>query len=227
MSESEGPMVPTRGEVTAEIVSIGLSSVPYAGGVLSGVANSFIQKRQNRRLNEFLKDLADDLAEVKENINQKFVTSDEFEDLTEDIFSKAAESRQKEKLDAFRAIFVNTITSERANYDEAAEIVTLINSWQPRHIVQLKILSDPVAADSQRGNVVGSGGGISTSLNQIFTKLLPDWDEDQIERTWSDLYDAKIHRTSGTKTMMTDKGIHQLEGRLTEFGQKVARYLSN
>jgi hypothetical protein len=34
-----------------------------------------------------------------------------------------------------------------------------------------------------------------------------------------------MHRTPGTKTMMTDKGINQLENRLTDFGKKVARYL--
>jgi hypothetical protein len=41
------------------------------------------------------------------------------------------------------------------------------------------------------------------------------------------LYDKKIHRTPGTMSMMTDKGIRQLEGRLTDFGLKVAKYLQN
>lgn len=58
-------------------------------------------------------------------------------------------------------------------------------------------------------------------------RLLPDWDADQVERTWKDLYDKTIHKTPGTKGMMSDKGIRQLEGRLTEFGLKVSNYLIN
>jgi hypothetical protein len=59
------------------------------------------------------------------------------------------------------------------------------------------------------------------------SKLLPSWDEDQIDRTWKELNDARIHNTPSTKTMITDQGIRQMQNRLTHFGQKVANYLQN
>ena len=94
-----------------------------------------------------------------------------------------------------------------------------------KRIPPLKILSNPSEANEKMGRIVGNGGGFSTSIIQISKQLLPTWDEDEIERTWQELYDARIHRTDGVRTMITDKGIHQLENRLTDYGVKVVRYL--
>lgn len=215
----------TAGEKAGEVVAIALNAIPVAGGVMSDIAGAVISKRQNRRLNQFLITLANNLKELESRINIDFLHTENFQDLAEDIFSKAAETRQQEKLDALRAIFVNTVLSNSPKYNEAAEIADLVNGWQPRHIILIHILADPLDADTQMGNAVGPGGGLATSISSILNKLLPEWDDDQIDRTWNELYDAKMHRTPGTKTMMTDQGINQLRNRLTEFGEKVARYL--
>ena len=227
MNESENPLESTPTETTIEIVSIALQAVPVAGGILSSTATFFLDRRKNERLNKFLVRLAEDLNQVQEKVNLDFIKGDEFRDLTEDIISKASETRQQEKLDTLRAIFLNTVLSEKPKYDDVEELTTLINNWQSRHIILIKILYDPLTADKQRGNVVGKGGGLSTNIEGILLKLLPEWDSDQVERTWKDLYDKSIHKTPGTKGMMSDTGIRQLEGRLTEFGQKVAKYLIN
>ena len=227
MGDMKRPIQATTGENAIKAVATALNAIPWAGGVLSDVANWLITERQNNRLNDFILDLAEKLQILNARINRDFVGTEEFKDLTEDIFSKASEARQREKLEALRNIFLNTVLSNKPDYNEAIEIVELITRWQPRHIVLMKILSDPVLADEQLGRVVGDGGHFSTSINQILGALLPEWDEDQIERTWQDLYDAKIHRTPGTRTMMTDRGIHQLENRLIEFGMKVADYLAD
>jgi hypothetical protein len=221
------PINSSFGETGGKVIATALNTVPIVGGVLSDIANEIIAKRQNKRLNDFLISLSEKLHNVTEKINKEFIRTAKFEDLAEDIFSKAAETRQQEKLDALRSIFLNTLLSDRPDYDEAMEIAALIYQWQPRHIILLKILSDPKKADEEMGNVVGYGGGIATSINQILKKLLPEWNEDQIERTWQDLYDAKVHRTPGIKTMMTDLGIRQLENRLSDYGFRVASYIKD
>lgn len=226
MDEQEQPMKSTPAESAGEVAAIALNAVPMVGGVLSDIAGTIIAKRQDRRLNEFLVTLAEQFKKLEDRVDTQFIQTDEFQDLAEDIFSKAAESRQQEKLDAFRSIFLNTVLSNRPSYEAAAEIADLIDRWQARHVILVRILADPAAADREMGGAVGPGGGITTSINQIIRKLLPEWDDDQIDRTWSDLYDAKIHRTPGTETMMTDSGIRQLENRLTDFGKKVAQYIS-
>lgn len=225
MSSDDQPLESTTGETAGEVVSIALNAVPYAGGFMSGVASAIISKRKDRRLNQFFITLARNLEDLHSRVNSDFLQTEDFQDLAEDVFSKAAETRQQEKLDAFRAIFVNTVLSDSPTYDEATEIVELINGWQPRHVVLMHILADPAAADKQMGNVVGPGGGLTTSISTILHTLLPEWDDDQIDRTWKDLYDAQMHRTPGINAMMTDQGINQLQNRLTDFGKMVARYL--
>lgn len=222
MSEENSPLKSTRAEQIGEGAVIALNAVPIVGGVLAGIASTIIEKRQNQRLEEFLIDLAENIDAVKGQMNSDFVKGEEFADLAENIFSKASEARQQEKLDALRAIFLNTTLASRPNYDEATEMVELIGNWQKRHIVLLKILSDPYKADEQMNNAVGRDG---SSIEEIIGKLLPEWDKSQIERTWKELYDAQIHRTPDTKGMMTNQGIFHLENRLTTFGQRVANYI--
>jgi len=225
VNENNKDLEPTGIEDSAKLVAIAINAVPIAGGVMAGIANEVIAKRQSRRVNNFLISLAEKLKSVSEKINRDFISKEEFQDLTEDIFSKAAETKQKEKLEALKAIFINTVLSEKPNYDEAIEMAALVERWQPRHIILLKILSNPIKADEQMGRVVGNGGGFSTSISSILKRLLPTWDEEQIERTWQELFNTKIHNTDGVRTTITDRGIHQLENRLTDYGIKVIRYL--
>jgi len=225
MNENYKDLKSTTIEDSVKVVAIALNTIPIAGGVMSDIANEVIAKRQNRRLNNFLVSLAEKLKGVSEKINRDFISKEEFQDLTEDIFSKAAETRQQEKLEALRAIFLNTVLADKPNYNEAVEMTALVERWQSRHIVLLKILSNPIEANEQMRRVVGNGSRLSTSISDILKLLLPTWDEEQIERTWQELYDARIHRTDGVRTMITDRGIHQLENRLTEYGIKVVRYI--
>jgi len=227
MNNIEYPIISTDDESKVEFVTTALSSVPLIGGTISATANHFIKKRQNRRLEYFFIKISEDLHYVKDGMNMDFIKSENFEEFIEDIFYKASQTIQKEKLEALRSIFLNTVLSDNINYDETLEIMELINNWQSRHIILLKILSDPILFDEQMGRVVGEGGGFSTSIPAILKKLLPEWDEDQIERTWKDLYSNNIHRNSEINMNLTDMGIHQLENKLTEYGKKVAYYLTN
>lgn len=216
---------PSPGEVAAKALAAAANLLPVVGGAVADIASEIISQRQSKRLAGFLARLAEDMRALRDRINESALSADEFRDLAEDILTKAAETKQQEKLDALRAIFLNTLLSGRPKYDEAMEIAGLVHQWQPRHVVLLKLLSNPRAADEQMGRVVGEGGGGATSIHQILKALLPEWDDDQIERTWQDLYAANIHKTAGIRTMITDRGIHQLENRLTTFGAKVVSYL--
>lgn len=86
-------------------------------------------------------------------------------------------------LNVFYSILLNSVLSQEPNYIEAVEITELINRWQHRYIILLKILFNPRTADEQMGNVVGDEVGFTTTIGRILKKLLPEWDDDQIERT--------------------------------------------
>lgn len=212
-------------EKNANIDITRLKLVPVVREILFDIANEAIVGRGNHGLKIFFLMLETELIEVNKKINGDFVKKKEFKDLAKEVFSKAAITVEEEKLDALKNIFINAITSTSSNYDEAMKIVALIDSWQPIHIIILKILSNPVSFNNSKGNPVSNGGCFSTNINQLIQALLPEWDGDQIDRIWKDLFDEKIHNTLGTRTMMTNKGIYQLENRLTKFGKLVVEYI--
>ncbi|MCB9334308.1 MAG: hypothetical protein H6574_24940 [Lewinellaceae bacterium] len=212
-------------ESTLEVVSVALQAVPTVGGVLGGAISFALSKRKDKRIQEFVLGLAEDLRKATEQINQEFVRKEEFVNLTEEVIHRAGETWQKEKLDALKAIYFNTLISNEPKYDEATEVIWLVTNLQPRHLALLKILADPRKVDQDMGNVVGEGGSFTTSINVILRRLLPEWSEEHIDRTWKDLHDRGLHTTPGTKTMITDKGISQLENRLTAFGTIITEYL--
>jgi hypothetical protein len=223
--QEQDPLFATRGEQAGEAAALALSAVPYVGGPLAEIAKSFVSRRQNRRLNDFLRQLAADLDDVKGRLNAKLGGAEDFEDFAERVLAAAEQTVQQEKLDALRAVFLNTILSSPPRYDRALEIVDLVLQLQPRHLVLLKILADPRGADREAGGVVGEGGGMATSINQILRKLLPSWDDEEIARTWEGLRRAELGSGAHVKAMMTDRGYHQLEGRLSSFGEQVVEYL--
>ena len=227
MNEKDDLLKSTRAENIGEGAAIALNAIPLIGGVMSGIATSIIEKRQNSRLEDFLTGLATELNNLQNQINNDFVKTEEFADLAEDVFSKASETRQKEKLDSLKNIFVTTILSKVPNYDEATEVASLIDSWQVRHIILLRILYDPQEANQEMNHILSQNHNSMTSIEGMLSKLLPSWESSEIQRTWKDLYNAQIHQTENIRVMVMSKGTYQLEGRLSEFGKKVAKYIKS
>lgn len=227
MTDEKDPVHTTGGERAGEVVAITLSALPYVGGPLAEIAKGFVLHRQNRRLNAFLGELAADLDAVKGHLNAALGGSEDFEDFAERVFSAAEQTVQQEKLDALRAVFLNTILSSPPQYDRGLELVDLLLRLQPRHIVILRILADPRHADKEAGGVVGEGGNIGTSINQILRKLLPSWNEEEVVRTWEGLRREELVGGVHIKAMITDRGYHQLEGWLSSFGDKAVASLRN
>src|SRR5688572_13086815 len=117
MSDETDPIHNTKGEHAGEVAALGLSLVPYVGGALSDLAKGLVARRQNRRLNDFLRGLATDLSALSGRINETLGDSDDFQDFAERVFAAAENSAQREKLDALRAVFLNTILSAPPAYD--------------------------------------------------------------------------------------------------------------
>jgi hypothetical protein len=85
------------------------------------------------------------------------------------------------------------------------------------------ILENPSKANEEAGDPLQRifAGGIQTSLKL----LLPTWEDDQIERTWKDLYRAGILNTPSTYGMMSGSAVGNLGGRFKDYGKTVVNYL--
>lgn len=128
-------------EQQIEIAAALAGAIPFAGSVASEIIRAVAVRRQNRRLNEWLESLREDLERLGESsLNRDFLESEEFQDLFEEIATQVSDTRQEEKLDAYRALFLNTVKAPEPSFDRAAEITSLVSRWQPAHIVLLRNL---------------------------------------------------------------------------------------
>lgn len=204
-----------------------VSAVPILGGPLSSILGDYFSGRKEKRFIDFLQGIQNDLKNKESLINDEFVTKEDFYDIFELTSRKIVLTRQKEKREAYRKILTNSMTSKDICYDEMEEFISIVDNIRPEHILILKILQDPVKYDQQNGNLVGNGGGFTTSISQIISKLLPGWDNatiiDVLEKLENERLVGAIAKIYNT--MMTDKGIYQLANRLTGKGIKFCKYI--
>ena len=204
-----------------------ISAVPVLGGPVSSLLGDYFSGRKERRFIEFLKGISKDLENNRNSINEEFVSKEDFYDIFELTARKIVLTRQEEKREAYRKMLTNSMTSKDISYDEMEEFIFLLDGIRPEHIFLLKILKDPVKYDEENRNLVGKGGGFSTSISQIMNKLLPDWDETSIIDVAAKLENDRLIKdiTRNYNTMMTDQGINHLKNRLTDKGKKFCAFI--
>ncbi|MBU0967722.1 MAG: hypothetical protein KKA54_15225 [Proteobacteria bacterium] len=210
------------------IVLAALNAVPIVGGSFATLVNAYIPERKHKRLLEFIEKVAQNVDELKDRVSNEYVATDEFAFLFERTFQGALDNYQKEKLDAFRAALLNALVAPADLNAETRELyIRLVNDLTPRHIRILRALIDPPGFDQAHGMRVGSGGGMSTSLISVLRKLFPEYAEAEIDYIVADLDSLALTRMhTALRTIMTDTGIHQLEGRLTKFGQDFVLFIT-
>lgn len=229
-------------ENLGEGLAASLNLVPVAGGALSDVAAGIIRRRQNRRLRGFLADLVADLDRVKDRLDRDYMESEDFHDLAEEILSNAADTRQQERLDAYRALFVNSVTQEDVGFDEAAEVSTLIARWLPSHIEFLAALTERERWVTRGPRNTGHKFRVrvheeeyelpdttvrNRGIERIARRL--DWNPQRVRRVWQELYASGVVSLYVEKKENREGVVDQYEAYfyLTEFGDRVLELLEN
>lgn len=200
---------------------------------VSGTGVALIRKamdgRAERRLEEWREAVHADLEQLDtEKIEWDDLKSEKFEDLAEAIYEEVTEERAQQKLDAYRALFLNTIAWDEADYDKAQSILQLVTGWSPHHIIMLRLIYDPEGFVEERGNNPISGLR-SPKVIRALRMLLPEWDKWEIKRIWSDLRRDYIHDVSNNieEMSVTREGIDYFSSHITGFGREVGQYLEN
>ena len=94
------------GHIILSIFKTSLSLTKFSP--LSTLISEFIPNRRFLRLEKFTQELAEDLNELDEKIDTEFITTDEFAFIFEQCYKAASENYQKDKLDAFKSIILNS-----------------------------------------------------------------------------------------------------------------------
>lgn len=218
---------PTEIEREMERAVAILAELP-GGNVLGELIRGWVARRQNRRLDGFLRRLRDDLRAVEDRINQDFVGTEDFEDLAEEIFARASDTRQEEKLEAYRNLFVNTVTADDPDFGDAAEIAALVARWQPIHIAFLRDFVEYLRTGGyirHRFYDEASEGGIrNRALREIARTM--DWEYGDVRRVYHELRaNGVVWERTQRSRRWNDEEV-EMEFRVSEFGEHVIEFLS-
>lgn len=114
------------------------AAIPYAGGTLSFLLDKYIPSEAERRKNDFIMTLANDLEEMKEKANVNNLDTPEFYSIFTKLLKASMEEYRDEKLTAFRNLVLN-IVLEPIKFNKIDFFTQLVISLVPDEIMILHI----------------------------------------------------------------------------------------
>jgi hypothetical protein len=204
-----------------------IAAIPGVGGSISSLINDYQTGRKEKRLTEFLNELKDELDNLKDQVNEDYVSMDDFLDIFEYTAKIIVNSRQEEIRHLFMNILKNSIISKDTNYDETEELLRLMERLRVEHIMFLKIFLDPHKFNEEHGNKVISGNYITVTASHIMSKLLPNWRKEDIIDIVKDLENERLVKdfTQNYQTMISSDGLQNLTNKITEKGKRFCQFI--
>jgi hypothetical protein len=206
------------GEHLINIFKAAAATAPFCGGIAS-LMSDYIPSARFKRLEAFAKQIADDIKQLEGELDGNYIKTDNFAFVFERCFRGAAENYQKEKLDAFRAIILNSAIRKDASEDEKEYFINLVNSLTSLHMRILKFLTMPLEYlqenDIPREKIQG---GFSTFM----PVAIPGIDLEVIMSAFNDLHQSGLINTDKAifSTMTSAQGLQLLGNRGAHLGNK-------
>lgn len=208
------------------MVTAGVSLITDIGGPLSVLLQEYIPTTLNKRRDEALRRLEEDLKKIERKIDQQKFQSESFHITLIKTLRLIVIERHQEKLEAFRGITLNEAITPSEN-PELDLFLAVTDTLTGDHIRMLKIFADPskfVAADPKlvRHFKDISMGGIGEILKPAFPML----NREHFESMMDDLHQKSLSkvRRDGLGTTISKQGI--LEKKTTELGDRYIKFIS-
>ena len=181
-----------------------VSAIPVAGGPLAVLFEEFFPGEWERRVSELLTHLSEDFKRVEDQLDEQKVRSEEFFSTFYTSFRLALSTHQKEKIDCYRAIILNSALENSPNEDEQALFIKITDDLTVLHVKILKILKAPELYLNENTEAAKRIGSSSLgSLDHLFRVCLPDYPDDNIKIAFKDLHNLGLHNTPNVSVMMT------------------------
>ena len=112
-------------------------TVPYVGGPISFLLDKYIPSEAERKRNEFISKVSDDLEELREKVDAFNFETPEFYSIFTKLLRHAVEEYRDEKINAFRNLTMN-IVLEPEQFDKIDFFARLVIVLVPDEIVILR-----------------------------------------------------------------------------------------
>ncbi len=178
------PMTSETTEAILNIFKATLATAPFCGGIASLISD-YIPSARFQRLEEFAQQIADDLMELADRVNESYIQTDDFAFLFEKSFRGVAENPQPEKFNAFRGILINSAVRDDYSEEEKEYFLNLVNSLSALHVRILRFLAYP--KEYLRDAAIPEDQ-ITGCFSDFFPIVVPGVHLDIIELAFGDLF---------------------------------------
>jgi hypothetical protein len=201
-------------ETTATLVNL----VPGIGGAISSVLFGISGDRRFERVRAFLEDLDLRVGHLSEE-QDRFVRSDEFEDLLTETLERVSRERNEDKRRLYAAFLLEIIDElPTESYDERLHFLRIIEELQGDHIRILRAM----AAEPDTNNATMGG-----SRKLTLEALLPDIPSDRLTELTNRLGDLRVIDAGMLAPIVTGPSAIDLRPVVTPFGARFVRFLRN
>ena len=199
-----------------------ISFVPGIGGAVGSILGDVLAHRKEKRINEFLETIKEDIINNKEQVNLDFVSKEDFLDVFEGTAKKIANERSEEKRQAYKNILVHGILSNGYSYDEVENQMRILDLLSSDHILLLNLFASPINFKLENANLKSAG-----TYWALLKQILPNWERDYAYDHIKDLENNRLVEgvAENFQTMMMNVTLSSLEGKLTSRGATFVSFI--
>ena len=190
-------------------------------------------KRKIERLDEFYHLLDERISAVEDQINEEFISKEDFQDVFEEATRYVVLERQSKKRELFKNILANSIISRNCDYDKTERYFRLLDNLSDMELTMLAVLENPEEYNRTHGMVIKdpidnyyqSDWG-TYRADGILTQLLSIKIDDAIETVNVLFSNGLIEEKLLEKKIQTNMNpIHVLDNLLTRKGRDFVSFL--
>ena len=198
------------------------SAAPYIGGPLGNVLSGKVADRRFKRVEGVVAGMVEQLKDFQSEATEKYVETEEFEELLDTTLSKASQVRSEEKRKLYAQFLVGAVKSPSDGYDEQLRILRVVEQLQVDHVRILRaLLVDPASPAEQKA----INSEHTSSQLQVLKQRLPNMNDEHISDLVTQLNDLRVTVLNSLNSMSTPRGAHDLRRALTPFGERFVEYV--
>jgi hypothetical protein len=217
----------TKDDISYSIAKAALGSIPIVGAAASELLQLLVTPPLEKRRNEWMIEVGEKLKQLeqKEELDlTKLASNDVFIDVVLQTTQLALLTSEKEKIQYFKNVILNSAVEENPNITEVHIFLNFISTFTVWHIKILKLFDNPEDWFKKNGKSMPSymAAGLSNVLEEAYPELTGK--RDLYDLIWDDLSRAGLHKTSGLHTTMTGSGL--MVQRTTPFGKEFLEFIT-
>jgi hypothetical protein len=217
----------TKDDIAYGVAKAVLGSIPVVGATASELLQLIVTPPLEKRRNEWMIEVGKKLKELeqKEELDLiKLSNNDVFIDVVLQTTQLALRTSEKEKIQYFKNVILNSAVEENPNITEVQIFLNFISTFTVWHIKILKLFDNPENWFKKNGKSLPNymAAGLSNVLEEAYPEL--NGKRELYDLIWDDLSRAGLHKTSGLHTTMTGSGL--MTPRTTTFGKEFLEFIT-